>query len=393
MARPLGFRGTSWLAALGLTVALACKSSDAERAETRPDPPRPAGKEPASPPATVPEPDPDPAPAALRPDGTVYAETAQMGTRVSINIWLAAEHDVRRAQDAMEAAFVEIERLEDIMSEWRPQSELSRLGDRAKNGMDAPVAVSSELFEVLSRAQEVSRRTDGAFDVTFHGVGQLWSFVPGARPPTREAVARHLPLVDWSAVELHPKQSAVRLRRAGMKIGLGAIGKGYAVDRASSLLRKRGFDNHIVEAGGDTYVSGSKRGKAWMVGVQAPGRAGTVGILPSRDEAIVTSGDYQRYFEHEGEKYSHILDPRTGWPVARADAPRSVTVVAANATDADAYCTAVAVMGVEKGLAFVERSPDLEVIFIRQDDEIIVSSGLQGRYVPTPSAAPSPAAP
>jgi thiamine biosynthesis lipoprotein len=169
-----------------------------------------------------------------------------------------------------------------------------------------------------------------------------------------------------------------------MKVGLGAIAKGYAVDRASALLRGRGFQNHIVEGGGDTFVSGSKGARAWMVGIQRPDGPGTIGALSLENRALVTSGGYQRYFEHDGKRYAHIIDPRTGWPLDEADSAISVSIVADDATDADAYCTAVAVMGPKRGMAFVESQPALEAVIIERSGEISLSSGLRERFVPAP---------
>jgi thiamine biosynthesis lipoprotein len=322
-------------------------------------------------------------PPPIRNDGTVYGESTLMGTRVSINVYVGddrGEATARRAGAAIQAGFDEIARIEAMMSEWQPDSELSRLSARAGE----TVAVSPELAEVLARSVEISRDTGGAFDVTFHGVGQLWSFRPGAVPPTREAIAAKLPLVDWTKLEVDRAATppTVRLTQPGMMIGLGAIAKGYGVDRASAVVRARGFANHIVEAGGDTYVAGRKGTAPWVVGVQDPAATGSIGAIPLTDQSVVTSGNYQRFFTHEGVRYAHILDPKTGWPVPAERSPRSVTVVAPDATTADAYCTAVAVMGAEAGLAFIERSPTLEAVIIDATGAVLVSSGLRERYVP-----------
>jgi thiamine biosynthesis lipoprotein len=326
-------------------------------------------------------------PPPVRKDGTIFADGVLMGTSVSINLWLDPGRDPADAGAAMQAAFDEIARLERILSEWQSTSEVSRLNARA--GGD-PMPLSTELYEVLKRSREISEITGGTFDVTFYGVGQLWKFEPGAKPPAADAVAAKLGLVDWRGIELstdasgHPRG---RLARAGMKVGLGAIAKGYAVDRAAAVLRDRGFANHVVEGGGDTYVSGTKGGKPWMVGVQDPDHKGVLGALPSSNESVVTSGDYERFFEYEGRRYAHILDPKTGYPVAEELAPRSVTMVAANATDADAYCTAVAVMGPQRGMAFVEERPELEAIIITHAGDVLISTGLQAEFVRAPTNA------
>ena len=147
-------------------------------------------------------------------------------------------------------------------------------------------------------------------------------------------------------------------------------------------LHAAGFEHHRVEAGGDTQVSGEKDGTPWRVGVQDPKREiGRVGHIVAKDEAVVTSGNYARYFEWEGVRYTHILDPRTGWPIRVERSPKSVTLVAGNATDADAYCTAVSVMEPEVGLEFVEAREGLEVVIIGPDDRVLVSRGLRGRFV------------
>lgn len=350
-------------------------------------------------PATIPAPapvDPErPAP-PVRKDGTIYAEAYQMGTRFSINLWVG-DKDPPAAGVAIEAALAEIERIEQIMSEWRPSSELSRLNDAAGG---EPRPLSPELFEILQRSKLVSEATDGAFDPTFHGVGQLWKFDPGSVPPTKEAIAAKLPLVDWRAIELDPNTQRGRLARPGMKIGLGAIAKGYGVDRASLILKQHGFDHHIVEGGGDTYVSGTKAGAPWKVGIQRPDGPGSIAAIPASDRAIVTSGGYQRFIEVDGKRYAHIIDPRTGWPLDEAVSAQSITVLAADATDADAYATAVAVMGPVKGLEFVEAHPQLEAVLLTRDGKVLVSRDLAPTLLwptdtppappPAPSVPPSP---
>ncbi len=320
----------------------------------------------------------------MRADGTVYAGAEQMGTRVTIKVWVGPSQTPTQAGVAMQEAFAEIERIEDIASEWRPHSELSRFNGVAGGEL---VDLSPDLFRILQRGKEIAATSNGAFDPTFHGVGQLWSFQPGAKPPAQATIDKHLELVNWRELELvagtpDPSVGAKgRLRNAGMKIGLGAIAKGYAVDRASDVLKRHGFVHHIVEGGGDTYVSGTKAGKPWMVGVQNPDGPGSIGALPVRDQAVVTSGDYQRYFEFEGKRYAHILDPRTGRPLPQEASARSVTVVADNATDADALCTAVAVMGPEAGMAFVESHPEIEAVIVPQAGEVMVSSGLRETFL------------
>lgn len=374
----------SQLAKSGLVVGwmlLALGSAACQRGEA-PSESKPEAAADSAEPAARPEPEPSPQQEAeaaelIRADGTLFAEAELMGTRTSINVWVG-EGSPAKAQKAITDAMMEMARIESIASEWQPQSDLSRLNDAAGGALE----VAPELVEILARAEAVSRDTEGLFDVSFHGVGALWSFRPGARPPSAEAIAERLPLVDWTQIELDAEASTAKLAKPGMKVGLGAIAKGYAVDAASELLRARGFVHHIVEAGGDTYVSGTKGGESWRVGVQDPKRAtGRVGYLPVRDEAVVTSGNYARYFVWEGVHYTHILDPRTGWPIPSDESPKSVTLVAKDATTADAYCTAVSVMEPEAGLAFVDARPELEAVILGPDDRVHVSKGLAAVFV------------
>jgi thiamine biosynthesis lipoprotein len=372
MAR-IGLIGCAWLGCAWLASLGACGRTDAPRdtasdkgPATQDTAPDDAAKDKAE------------ANALVRSDGTIFAETELMGTRASVNLWIGPGGDAIAGRDAITAAINEMARIEEIASEWREDSDLSRVN--RSNG--EPVKVPPELFEILERSAKVSAESNGLFDVTFYAVGQLWKFEPGSRPPTPEAIAERLPSVDWRAVELDPAAKTVRLAKPGMKIGLGAIAKGYAVDRASALLHARGFDNHIVEAGGDTQVSGQKGDKPWRVGVQDPQRPdGRIGHIIAKDQSVVTSGNYARFFVWEGVHYTHILNPRTGWPIPADRTPKSVTMIAPNATDADAYCTAVTVMEPSEGLAFVEAHPALEAVIIGPDDHVYVSSGLSERFV------------
>lgn len=371
----------TWLWTLPITFALAC---DGDPAPATPDAIRVLEPVSAKAPAKLPDADSktsgarDPKAPPVRKDGTIYADAELMGTRVSLNVWLPPGKTAAEAGTAMQAALDAMSRIEDMMSEWRADSELSRISAVAGG---ENVAASPELVEILARAQGIAAETDGAFDPTFHGVGQLWSFAPGAAPPSANAIAEKLPLVNYRNLHVDRDAKVVRLTKAGMMLGLGAIAKGYAVDRASAVLLARGLVHHVVEAGGDTYASGTKNGKPWAVGIQAPDKRGVVGVLPTSGRAVVTSGNYQRYFEHDGTRYAHILDPKTGWPIPVERSPRSVTVVAANATDADAYATAVAVMGVEAGMAFVETNDALEAVVIDGADKVHISSGLRDQLI------------
>ncbi len=323
----------------------------------------------------------------VRRDGTMFGTSELMGTTVSLNVFVGPDGDATKAGVAMQDALAEMDRIEGLMSEWKPTTELSRLNQAAGGGA---MLISKELFEVLELSKRIHSETGGTFDVTFHGVGHLWSFKAGSTPPSAAQIEAALPWVDGAAIELDAETRTARLPTAGMKIGLGAIAKGYAVDRASALLRERGFPDHVVEAGGDTYAAGDKAGAPWRVGVKDPETSGSLGVLSIKERAVVTSGDYMRFFEHEGRRYAHILDPTTGWPIEQAKSPKSVTLLAKDAAQADAYCTAVTVMGVEAGMAFVESRPDLDAVIIERDGTVRFSSGLAGVYEALPPAQPEP---
>lgn len=360
-----------------LGLVLAGCGGDAKKAPT-PSPAAPAKAEVGE--SRVPAPSAEPAADAppVRRDGTILAESVLMGTRVTVNLWLDPGREAADAGKAIQKAFDEMARLENsVMSEWQAQSAVSQVNDAAGG---EPVTVPRELIEVLSRSQEVSAKTRGSFDVTFHGVGALWKFDPGSRPPSKAEVAERLPLVDYTKIEIDPSATTVKLAAPGMKIGLGAVAKGYIVDAASAVLVREGFANHIVEGGGDTFVSGTKGDAGWVVGVQDPKKQGAIGRIPARDEAVVTSGNYERYFDFEGKRYAHIIDPRTGWPLPYETSPRSITVVAKTATDADAYATALTVMGSEEAARFVETIEGVDAVIIAADGTVTVSSGLQDRY-------------
>lgn len=383
---------TRCLRVVGLAAALvACRSTADEVVADASSHPTTHANEPAPIATKTAEAPPLEAAPPVRKDGTIFAASELMGTSVTVNVWLDPDRNAAEAGRAIQAAFDEIARLEAMLSEWKADSEVTRFNDAAGG---EPMKLSPELFEVLRRGREISAATDGAFDPTFYAVGALWKFERGARPPSRDEVERVRSLVDWKRMELDAGTRNGRLVTPGMKIGLGAIAKGYAVDEASAVLRERGFYNHVVEGGGDTYVSGTKGGKPWMVGVQDPDKKGVLGALPSSDISVVTSGDYERYIEYEGKRYAHIFDPRTGWPLEQSASAKSVTVIAENATDADGYCTAIAVMGPIRGMAFVEAHPGLlDAIIVTRDDEVLFSKGARDRFVWAPGREPGAASP
>jgi FAD:protein FMN transferase len=295
-----------------------------------------------------------------------------MGSDLHVRVWTA---DVAAARAAAAAVFAEFDRLDALMSVWREESDVGRLNASAGG---AAVHISPEVAEVLRAAHQVSAWSDGAFDVTFGALSGLWRFDHDQdnRIPAAADVAARLPLIDYRRVELHG--NTARLATAGMRVHLGGIGKGYAIDRAVAILRAHGLSDVLVQSGGDMYASGTRGDRAWSIGIRDPrGPADQLlATLALTGAAISTSGDYERFFEADGRRYHHILDPRTGQP---ATGTRSVTIVAPQSMLADAVATAVFIMGPDEGMALVGRLPDVEAAIVTGEGELRISPGLRGR--------------
>ena len=296
-----------------------------------------------------------------------YREEAIMGTRVAVELW---SEDAGLARRAMDAVIAEMRRTDELMSTYKPESQLSAVNAHA---FERPVEVDPEIIDVVSRALEFSRLSGGAFDITYASVGYLYDY-RAHRRPSDEQVAAALPGIDYRQVQVDRERNTIRFLRKGVRIDLGGIGKGHAVDRSIDTLRELGIEHAMVNAGGDTRLLGDRRGKPWVVGVRDPRNEGKmVTRLPLEDEAISTSGDYERYFEEDGVRYHHILVPGTG-DVARA--VRSATVIGPDATLTDGLSTTVFVLGVERGMELVSRLPGVEAVIVDKDGRIFHSDGL-----------------
>ncbi|MFZ5861961.1 MAG: FAD:protein FMN transferase [Nitrospirota bacterium] len=299
----------------------------------------------------------------------VSEERALMGTQVIVK---AVGNDREQLRRAVNAAFDEVSRLERLMSNFLPETELSRINQQA--GV-APVAVSRELLQVIQRSLFFSRLSDGAFDISFASVGKLWNFRAGVIPDPA-AVKAQLPFVDYRKVRVDDDHSTVFLPAREMEIGLGGIGKGYAMDRAMAVLNAHGVHNAMVMAGGDTLIRGTNGDDLWRIGLRDPDKAdGILAVLPLEDQAVSTSGDYERFFVKDGVRYHHILDTTTGYPAKKS---RSATILATDAMTSDALSTTVFVLGPEQGLALVEQLDDVEAIIIDRNGDMHLSSGLAG---------------
>ena len=291
-----------------------------------------------------------------------------MGTEVSVYLW---HDDVAQGNAALEAVFVEIERINLLMSTYLEESRISAIN---RDAAVQPVDAGEELFQLILRSLDISILTRGAFDVTYDSVGQHYDFRAGERPDNA-TVREELKSIDYRLVEMNRTNNTISFARAGVRINLGGIAKGYAVERGVEILKKFGVRHGRVTAGGDTRLLGDRRGQPWMVGVRDPREEDRLTVtIPLQDEAISTSGDYERFFLEDGKRYHHILQPSTGEP---ASSIRSATVVGPDAVITDALSTSVFVMGVDRGLRLIATLPDYEGIVIDADGGLYYSDGLR----------------
>jgi thiamine biosynthesis lipoprotein len=294
-------------------------------------------------------------------------EEAIMGTRVAVELW---SEDAALAERAMAAVIAEMRRTDELMSTYKPESQLSQVNAHAH---ERPVQVDPDIIEVVERSFEVSRMSGGAFDITYASVGYLYDF-RAHQKPTDAQIDAALPGVDYRKVQVDRGAHTIRFLREGVRIDLGGIAKGYAVDRAVQQLRELGIEHAMVNAGGDTRLLGDRRGKPWMVGIRDPSSEGRIVMrVPLADEAISTSGDYERYFEEDGVRYHHILVPATG---RSARGVRSATVIGPDATLTDGLSTTLFVLGVERGMQLVARLPGVEAVMVDDAGRIYYSDGL-----------------
>ena len=293
-----------------------------------------------------------------------------MGTFVQV---VAVAGDSGTRKRCIEAAFEKLELVDNLMSDYKDDSEISQVN---RDGYKQAVKVSRMVFGVLQRSIEFSRKTAGAFDVTIGPLVDLWRSVdePGTMP-SEEELAKARAKVGFEKLILDKQEQTIRFAVEGMRLDLGGIAKGYAVDLAIEAMRRAGALGGMVDVGGDIRCFGAppKGKKKWTIGLQDPDSAtdAIIGgpltlILELTDDAVATSGNYRRFVLIDGKKYSHIIDPATS---AGTEGLSSVTVIARNAMDADALATAVTVMGAEKGLAFIESMPDTEALLITAGTE------------------------
>jgi thiamine biosynthesis lipoprotein len=294
-----------------------------------------------------------------------------MGSRFDITV---VAKDSNSGKAYIDKAIAEIKRIEKRISSWDPASETTEINRNAGIG---PVKVSTELFELIQRSVGISKLTDGAFDITYASMDRIWKFDGSmTQMPSKEEIKASVAKVGFGNIVLDPVATTVFLKVKGMKIGFGAIGKGYAADRAKELLMAQGVAAGIINAAGDMNTWGQQpSGQDWQVAITNPMDKNKVfALLPINNGAVVTSGNYEKYVQFNGKRYTHIIDPRTGYP---SSGIVSVTVFAPKAELADALATSVFVMGKEAGLHRINQLPQVECIIIDDNGHISKSDNIE----------------
>ena len=287
-----------------------------------------------------------------------------MGTRFDISV---IAKDSTKAKQHINLAINEITRIEKLISSWDKDSQTSLIN---KNAGINPVKVDKELFDLIKRSLKISKLTDGAFDISYASMDKIWKFDDSMKKmPTKEKIKASVEKVGYKNIIIDEEKRTVFLKLKGMKIGFGAIGKGYAADKTKKLLISKGVKAGIINASGDMNTWGKQaNGDDWKVAITNPlNKKNAFGLLPIKSGAVVTSGNYEKYITINGKSYSHIIDPRTGYP---SNGIISVTVFAPKAELADALATSIFVMGIETGLNRIDQLPKIECIIIDEKGDI-----------------------
>jgi len=306
---------------------------------------------------------------------------AIMGTRCYVELWA---DEPAKGNDAIDAVMAELRRIDSLMSHYKPESQLSQINQYAN---ERPVQVDKELFDLIKLSTHYSQITEGAFDITYASVGYLYNYPQHIRP-TEAQIRQALPAVNWRNMLLDEEHHTVRFEHPGMRIDLGGIGKGHAVDRGIDVLKARGIARALVTAGGDSRIIGDRMGRPWLVAIRHPDNPSKVVTrIPLSDSAVSTSGDYERYFDEDGVRYHHIIDPRTGHSASKV---RSATILAPTATQTDGMSKTAFVLGAEKALEIINRMPEYDAVFVLPDGRVLYSNGLRPP-ASRPADAPPPA--
>lgn len=275
------------------------------------------------------------------------------------------------AEEVFAISLAEIDRIENLISSWKPTSETSEV---SKFSGIRPVEVSKELLGLVERANYISKLTNGAFDISYAAVDGLWNFDGREMvPPSAEEITNSIVKIGYKEIQINVERQTIFLKHPKMKIGFGAIGKGYAADRVKAILIDKGVKSGIINAAGDMSAWGTQLdGTPWKIGVINPmNKSKVFAWFDLKDNAVVTSGDYERFITMNGKRYGHIINPKTGYP---SEGVVSCTVFAPKAELADALATALFVMGIEAGINFVNQLPQVEALMIDEKGKIFSST-------------------
>ena len=306
----------------------------------------------------------------LNAQSSYHRTLKMMGSRFDITV---VADDEKAGNEYLDLAIAEVNRIEKLISSWDPNSQTTAINS---NASVEPVIVDAELFQLIERALNISRMTAGAFDISYASMDRIWQFDGSmTEMPAKEVIAASVAKVGFENVILDKAKSSVFLKIKGMKIGFGAIGKGYAADKAKALLQSKGVQAGIINAAGDLHAWGVQPdGTDWKVAITNPlNKEKAFAWMPIKNSSVVTSGNYEKFVKFDGVRYAHIIDPRTGYP---SQGIISVSVFAPSAELADALATSLFVMGKEVGLHFIEQLPNIECIIIEDNNKIITSSGI-----------------
>lgn len=294
-----------------------------------------------------------------------------MGSRFDITIIAT---DSLTAEQNIDAVIAEVTRIENLISDWRPDTQISQVN---KNAGIAPVRVDPEVFALTERALHFSHITNGAFDISFAAMDRIWKFDGSMTAmPSPEAIRKSVEKVGYQHILLDKEKSTIFLDRKGMKIGFGALGEGYATDRCRDMMLAKGIKAGIVNGSGDMSTWGKQPdGSNWTIGITNPLRNDTIfAVVPLRQSAVVTSGSYEKFVMFNGKRYAHIINPRTGYP---ATGVSSVTVFGPSAETANGFSTSLMVLGKDAGLKLIRKYPRYNYILITDEGRIFSSPGLE----------------
>lgn len=296
-----------------------------------------------------------------------------MGSRFDITI---VAKDSLTAEQNIDSVIAEMQRIEYLISDWKTNTQIAKVN---RNAGIAPVAVDREVFELTQRSLYFSKITDGAFDISYAAMDKIWRFDGSMKVmPTPVQIAKSVAKVGFQNVVLDNVACTIFLKLPGMKIGFGAMGKGYAADKGRALMEANGITAGIVNASGDLTTWGSKPdGSAWRIGITNPfNEEKFIAVVPLKREAVTTSGSYEKFVNFGGVRYSHIINPATGYP---ATGLVSVSVFGPSAEIANGISTSIMVLGKQKGMLLMQQFPDYRCLMVTDNGEVVKSDNFKGK--------------